>query len=621
MDEGKEAPSRMRARPRHAEQDGPFPVVRSGAGSRSVLLGPRSGLWTALLVTSALVYLVLTIHAARIETPTVDEFAHLPAGAAYWRHGDFDLYAKNPPLLKLWMSAPVAADPTVSVPRPTRHADAWAPWDYGTVFMNANRPHYLDIFFRARLMVILLGLLTAGILVLWARRLYSPPTVATLGSLFLLSPTILAHSHLATVDIGCALTVLLSVWTLRWALQAGSRQPTRSPAEKAKRSARRQPGWWRMAIAGGGMGLALSVKYTAVLLVPVVIALVLLTHARRSGCPAGSRARSAMRDVGIVLLVALLVVNAAAGFAGCLRSLGAYEFSSAFAGELQSHLPAWLPVPLPSSYIAGFDSLKQDAEKGEYGSYLMGRWSETGWWYYNLFALLVKEPETFLIVLILTPLFFVRFWRNRADREDAWFLLIPAIVLFVSLSMLSRLNFGLRYVLPAMPFLYLLMGPAVEAMFFRGGKWLVRLGTGLLIGYSAAAAIATHPGHLSYFNLISGGPRNGPNLLLDSNTDWGQDLYRVRGLSSQLRSGERLGLLYFGHVDPGIYGIEYDPVPPQPVPGLLAVSVNFLYGYPYFTPLPGGQLGMVEPEHLQWLRSHRPVAKLGSIWVFDTREP
>lgn len=593
----------MSVQPRQAEQGGPLTGRRLGSGSRFVPLGSRSGLWTAVLATSALLYLVLTIHAARVETPTIDEFAHLPAGAAYWRHGDFDLYAKNPPLLKLWMSVPVAADPAVSVPRPARDADSWAPWDYGTIFMNANRPRYLDLFFRARLMVIPLGLLCAGILVLWARRLYSPPTVATLGSLFLLSPTILAHSHLATVDVGCALTILLSVWTLRWALPAGSRRPA----------------WWRTAIAGGTLGLALAAKYTALLLVPIVIALVILTHARRPERPTGSRARSALRDVGLLLLAALLVVNAVAGFTGSFRSVGAYEFSSAFARDLQSHLPTWLPVPLPSPYVAGFDFLKQDAEKGEFGSYLLGRWSETGWWYYNLFALLVKEPETFLVLLVLTPLFFARFWRKRPGREEAWFLLIPAIVLFVSLSLLSRLNFGLRYVLPAMPFLYLLMGSAVEALFRRGGTWLVRLGAGVLIGYSAAAAIATHPGHLSYFNLISGGPGNGPNLLLDSNIDWGQDLYRVRGLSSQLRSGEKLGLLYFGHVDPGIYGIEYDPVPPQPVQGLLAVSVNFLYGYAYFTPLPGGQLGMVEPGHLQWLRSHRPAAKLGSIWVFDTR--
>ena len=68
---------------------------------------PWIGLWLAVL----LVHLVLAVHAARIETPTVDEFAHLPAGCAAWTSGNFDLYAKSPPLARLWMSLPVALEP------------------------------------------------------------------------------------------------------------------------------------------------------------------------------------------------------------------------------------------------------------------------------------------------------------------------------------------------------------------------------------------------------------------------------------------------------------------------------------------------------------------------------
>jgi hypothetical protein len=45
---------------------------------------------------------------ARQTSVTVDEFAHLPAGLAYWSTGTFSVYRHNPPLLRLLAAAPVA---------------------------------------------------------------------------------------------------------------------------------------------------------------------------------------------------------------------------------------------------------------------------------------------------------------------------------------------------------------------------------------------------------------------------------------------------------------------------------------------------------------------------------
>ena len=50
------------------------------------------------------------------------------------------------------------------------------------------------------------------------------------------------------------------------------------------------------------------------------------------------------------------------------------------------------------------------------------------------------------------------------------------------------------------------------------------------------------------------------------------------------------------------------------------MSVNYLMGYPYVVTSPSGELIAVEPNHLAWLRSYEPVARLGSIWVFDLRD-
>lgn len=556
----------------------------------------RPSSWFGLLAAAALLYFALALHAARIETPTVDEFAHLPAGCVYWKTGDFDLYSKNPPLAKLWMSLPVVADSRVTVPRVEGATQGWGPWAYGTKFMNANRSSYLALFFRARIMIVLLGLVTGGLLFLWARELYSLPTASILASLFLLSPTVLAHAHVATIDMGCAFTMMLAALAVR-----------RSCLE---------PGWRWAAVCGAALGLALAVKYTAVLLLPVIAILLPLSRLWSGNRPDKRRVSMMFRDLGVLVLAAILVVNVLMGFSGALRPAGRFAFTSSFAKGVQQHLPGWMPVPLPAAYVTGFDAQKLDTEVGEAGSYLLGRWSEHGWWYYNLFALLVKEPEPLLILLMLAPWF----WRKRPDSRGAtMFLMVPAIVLLVFLSLFNRLNIGIRYLLPVLPFLYLLIGPVVEVIRGRRRRWIRWGGVSLLLGYYAGTALAIHPGYLSYFNPASGGPAGGGRLLLDSNIDWGQDLYRLPSLKQNLGEKESLGLLYFGHVDPVLYGIDYTPIPPEPVRGLLAVSVNFLHGYPYVVNMPDGQVAMVEPGHLAWLHGRTPVARLGSIWVFDTR--
>jgi hypothetical protein len=60
-------------------------------------------------------------------------------------------------------------------------------------------------------------------------------------------------------------------------------------------------------------------------------------------------------------------------------------------------------------------------------------------------------------------------------------------------------------------------------------------------------------------------------------------------------------------------------VPPWPVEDVLAVSVNFVMGMGYRAPAPDGRVAWVKPGHLDWLRSHEPVERLGSIWIYDTR--
>jgi hypothetical protein len=81
-----------------------------------------------------------------------------------------------------------------------------------------------------------------------------------------------------------------------------------------------------------------------------------------------------------------------------------------------------------------------------------------------------------------------------------------------------------------------------------------------------------------------------------------------------------IGLLYFGHVDPELYGLNYYPVPARPVEGVLAVSASFVMGQQYLSPRPGGKIVWVRDGHLDWLRGFQPVARAGEMWIYDTRQ-
>lgn len=556
-------------------------IDRGLAPDEQATVGP---VWRWLPRLGGLLFLVLTIHAARVETPTVDEFAHVPAGMAYLVHGRFDLYSKNPPLFKALMSAPLLARSAVVVPEVDVPPLGWGPWLYGQRFMQANRERYLELFLPARLVVILCGLLAGVVIHSWSHELFGTRAAALCTALYFLSPTVLAHSHLATTDVGGMAGVVLVMYLLRRACS--------------------RPGIAHVLLVALAWGAALLVKFTAVLLLPVVVAVVAV-------CRWNDRKR-ALRDLLLIAVGALLVVNLGMGFQGSFRTLERYNLDSAFGRSLQRVLPGWTPVPLPREYVVGFDAQKRDTESGEFGSYLNGRWSEGGWWYYDLVALAVKTPLPFLPMLLGAA----RLLRScRLPRDELLLLLAPPAVLVVAMTGFNRLNIGIRYLLPLFPFLFILLGALWTRWSGRGSQ----IAAAVVVAWYAAAALATAPAHLSFFNLAVGGPRNGHRLLLDSNLDWGQDLYRLRPALEQAGYEGKIGLLYFGHVDPALYGIEYELIPAGPVEGVLAVSVNYLMGAGYVVTAPDESLRVVPPGHLDWLRDHEPVARAGSIWIFDTR--
>ncbi|HJQ85438.1 MAG TPA: glycosyltransferase family 39 protein [Candidatus Binatia bacterium] len=526
-------------------------------------LARRPGPQAAAVAVALVLFAVQGMIAARTHTPTVDEFVYVPAGYYHLRTGDLRLESTNPPLLKIAMAAPLLwMDVRLDLdPRWRDNRTGWGAWIFATRFMALNGARYLDAFFAARLVVLALGVVLGVLVFREAARLLSPAAALATVLLFATMPPLIAHSAVATLDVGVTVLVF-------------------GAFVGAERFASTQ-GWHWAALTGVLFGLALAVKGVAALFLPLVPLLVVLDRRVRVG-----------RDLARLAGGAALMAASA-----WVALLAAYGFSD---------------FPLPAPLVESVRFQLAASSTGEYPAFLDGRWSQTGWWYYYLVALLLKTPIASLALIVAGAAAVVR--GRLRDPRDLWIVVPPLFLLYV-LSFHYGKNYGIRYLLPAFPFLLLIAGRGVDLLAGAG-----RAGRAAVVGllaWQVAASLLAVPHHLAYFNELAGGPDHARRLLLDSNLDWGQDLGRLKAYL-EARGTDRVCLGYFGHVDPHVYGIDFSLPPTEPTPGLCAVSANFLAGYPYAVTYAGDRILGVRAGAWSWFDRFRPVARVGrSIWVFD----
>jgi hypothetical protein len=276
---------------------------------------------------------------------------------------------------------------------------------------------------------------------------------------------------------------------------------------------------------------------------------------------------------------------------------------------------------LPNAFTQGF--LHGQGLVQARPAFLAGSYSVSGWWYYFPVALLLKTPLALLGLFAGGLVLTARRGTLLSLRGEA-FLVVP-VVLFLAAAMTSRLNIGLRHILPIYPFVILMAALAGEALLTRvgGRRGAVALGAVLLAG--ALEYGRAYPDTLAFFNAAAGGPRRGFEYLADSNVDWGQGLKPLKRWMDR-HAVTRINLAYFGVADPAYYGIESTPIwgstiptlAPQDIgppllPGYVAVSVTLLNGVPFAPD---------QREFYKPLRDREPAALIGgSIRVYWVDAP
>jgi len=513
---------------------------------------------------------------------TSDEAVHLAAGYSYLTRGDFRLNPEHPPLIKELCALSVLLTYQLPFQPQEKYWSVAEEWRIGRDFLYGSSQPWEKILTAGRLPNLLLGAALVGLIGWWSRRLWGDGAALTAMALAAFEPNLIANACLVTTDLGAAVFTFLTLYLL-WEYTAA-------------------PSWPLLVGAGLSTGLALASKYSTVILVGIVGA-VIVCHVifcegnfalpqdrtakprRKAAAPGrAERILGAVPPYFLLCVIAALVIPVVYRFQGF------------------------------STWWVGLSRVLAHQEGGHQGFFL-GEYSTQGWWSYFLVAFLIKTPVGTLL-LIAASLIFARAGRPLSRREVV-FLLMPVLLLFLAASN-GRINIGLRHVLPVYPLLLVLASRMATLKWKRIGTRVAAVG--IPVALTAASSLRIAPHQLAYFNELVGGPDNGLRYLSDSNIDWGQDLIGVKSYMD--REGlPMIYLAYFGNPPPAALGIRFQYAPgfghleppsldalPEGAPReILAISVCRLQGL-----LPGNR------DLYAWLWGRKPIGKIGySIYLYD----
>jgi len=499
----------------------------------------RVPVW-AVLAGGCLLFAGLSLWAMAGESCTYDEAAHLAGGASYIGLRDFRMMPEHPPLSKLFAALPLAAL-GVDLPDDRQSWSTQSVFDYGFKYLYQGNRRPEQILFWGRVPTLFWSLVLVLSVYAVASERFGPRLGLVSFGLAVLCPTFLAHGHLVTNDMELAALFFLTVVAFQRFLD----RPT--PA--------------RALMAGILLAGAILTKFTALLLLPILVCQAVLAGVQRresTGADAAPpRFPWGLRlAAGGVLFAAavMIVIWACYGFRFKGSPDPTFRFSWSFerfnAGSLAGAVYFVRDhALLPEAFLNGFAAVSESISRRD--CYALGMHSDQGWWWYFPFAVLVKTPIPSLILFgwgLAAAL-----QRMRSGRPvDTW-LLLPLII-FGVLALRSTLNIGIRHIMPALPWLMVLAAGIAD----RPGRELRAVGA--LLATTAAGVLLSAPYFLAYFNLPSRIIARPEVLLTDSNLDWGQDLGRLRKYMDD-RGLKSIKMAYHGSSSPRALGLNHEVLP------------------------------------------------------------
>lgn len=503
---------------------------------------------------------------------TNDETIHIPAGYYHLVASNFYLNNEHPPLAKMWAALPLLLVQPEEPPPVDDKAATAGELSFSVLsrFWPDNAARFEQISFWTRVPMIALTVALGWLVFLTTRRWFNDRAALLAVALFATEPTMLAHGRTVHTDVPAALVYLAFVLALY--------------------AYRGRPGPRQAALLGLISGAALATKFSLSVLVVPVLAVSVAAQLWQAGDGAARR-RAAGHAVAVAAL-ALLVVNLTYHFQRPALLPGDVQWvasqTPALSGPIMRGI-SWLSTLFPTYFLFGFYNVALHDSSG-HSAFLLGRYSDTGWWWYFPAAFVLKTSLPFLVVAVAALGWGL--WAAVGQRHRAARLLIVPCLLYLALAMKGHINIGVRHLLPAYPFLFILGGAVLDTLLQAPRAALIAraavIGTLLWAGVEAFRA---YPDYMTYMNQIAWRePRY--QYLSDSNTEWGDE---VKDLADYLKARGQTRVraaLLGGWLTLPLYGIGFVDMfdrPPGEVPQTtyVALGASFLNG----STVPGGGPG------------------------------
>lgn len=511
----------------------------------------------------------------RSAAATYDETVHLSSGYSYLSTGRYVMnIMDHPPFSEMLSALPLLAlAPKTFTAHP--YFANFMPYHYGDLFLYQNTVPPARLLNTARVFTFLVWTaLFAGFIWLFASRLRSPAAAALSLAVFASMPVFISNNSLISTD-AAASVFYFGAFALGWLFT--SVKPVTKEGKRGQKSGAAETGrlWHWAALAGAVSGLALVSKFSMFIVPPMMAAFWIADNLFWPRMKFSKLLGYLLLYCAACLLVVALV----------------YKFDLGL-------------------YWDGLSATLRRLDTGR-SSFVMGRYTLQGVWWYFPAALAVKTPLLALLGALAGAWLILKDFR----KDHLWLLLPPAI--FFAASLTAKVQIGYRHIMPLMPFIAVLAGLALARLLeVKRGAWLAAA----LLGLNAVSILRAHPHYLAYFNEPAGGPANGYKLFVDSNLDWGQDIAGVAGYLKSVGNPPAV-LSYFGVARPESYGIKYIPfgiVSNVELKGtgeqacglkdvILAVSATNLQGTYY-----------PDKGTFSWLKKRKPVFTAGySIFVYN----
>ncbi len=357
-----------------------------------------------------------------------------------------------------------------------------------------------------RIFSVLSALALALYVLAWSTKLYGQKAGIFSLVLYTLCPNITAHSQMVGTDV---YSFLLCTATCYYAWQFNRLKEIKY-----------------LLLISVALGIGQITKQSLLLLYPVVVFFLGMSLCQ-SSAPVSKKMRSFAWQIFVIVLMSGIIINAGFLFYKSGKPLVEYHFVSARFNSLQQQFSfaGKMPLPLPESYVAGFDYVAFNAETppginglSSYGAgYFLGR-PVAGKliWYYYAVCFFFKLPIPFLLFLCASLIAYC-INRNKFNFiQNEIFMLLPAAFIFILFSLFNPMYLGIKNLLLVLPLLFIFCGSLAKNFIIVKSKIPVVI-TGAFLLWELVSVGAYFPHFLPYTNEFITDKKDAYKVLGDAN--------------------------------------------------------------------------------------------------------